>query len=87
MAELRFRISGGMVEPLIFGKEKGDLLKVAKIHRRQKTLGPKLLMCGVWLTQITAVYIQLFQWFVMISLFSSSKPPRPVCNKQTSPIL
>lgn len=59
----------------------------SKNTQETETLGPKPLMCGVWLTQITAVYIQLFQWFVMISLFSSSKPPRPVCNKQTSPIL
>lgn len=44
--------------------------------------------CAVygWRTT-TAVYIQLLQWFVMISLFSSYKPLRPVCRKQTSPIL
>lgn len=37
--------------------------------------------------QLPAVYIHLLQGFVMISLFSSEKPPRLVCCKQTSPAL
>lgn len=125
VAELRFRTNGGMVEPLIYRKEKererlGCLLTLSyRIHNTtsvslfkavyllllppwtperqisiwswvkqikwntqhpskgskntqetEQMLGLKPLMWSVWLRQITGVYIQLLQWFVMISLFS-----------------
>lgn len=38
----------------------------------------------MWLMQIPAVYIELLQWFVVISLFNS-EPPRLVSHTQTSP--